>query len=131
RAATPAPDYQESVTEAVVLGACRIAAELGVSAILCSTTSGATPRAMARLRPRMPLIAATSDESVRRPLCLTWGVRLLRVPRTTDTDEPVAAAVEGAVTAGWIQRGELVVIVAGTPIGTPGHTDLVKVHRVA
>src|SRR5262249_40651914 len=70
-------DGMSSTTAAVAEGACKIAAELDAAAILCSTTSGATARAMARLRPRAPLIAATADERVQRQLCLSWGVRSL------------------------------------------------------
>ena len=121
-------EAQATVTEAVAEGACNIAADVNAAAILCSTTSGATARALARLRPRPPLIAATPDDRVRRQLCLTWGIRSLLVPRTTHTDERIAAAVDGALAAGWIRPGDRVVIAAGTGIGTAGHTDLVRVQ---
>ena len=39
-------------------------------------------------------------------------------------------AAELALKTGIAKRGKLVVITAGIPMGTPGSTNVVKVHRV-
>src|SRR5262249_33650953 len=72
-----------TITDAIAQGACEIAADLDAAAILCSTTSGATARALAKMRPAQPLIAATPRAEVRRRLALTWGVETLIVPPGT------------------------------------------------
>jgi pyruvate kinase len=82
------------------------------------------------MRPAQPLIAATPHAGVRRRLALTWGVEALLVPPTTDTDERLAATVEGAVAAGWVKEGDVVVVVSGSPIGAPGKTNLIRVETV-
>lgn len=41
-----------------------------------------------------------------------------------------AASVQGALSAGLIKAGDLVVITAGVPVGVPGTTNLLKVHVV-
>lgn len=120
----------DSITDGISQGVAEIANDLGVAAILCSTTSGHTPRMVSRMRPHMPIIAATANERTHRRLGLVWGVRSLLVPPTTNTDEMLAATVRGALEAGWIQSGQTVVITMGVPVGTPGHTNLIKVQTV-
>jgi pyruvate kinase len=120
----------DSITDGISQGVAEIANDLQVAAILCSTTSGHTPRMVSRLRPRMPIIAATANHRTHRRLGLVWGVRSLLVPPTTNTDEMLAATVKGALEAGWIHPGETVVITSGVPVGTPGHTNLIKVQTV-
>jgi pyruvate kinase len=118
------------ITDAISQGVASVAHDLNVSAILCSTTSGHTARMVSRMRPRVPVIAATANERTYRRLALYWGVQPLLVPPTTNTDEMLAQTVQGALDAGWIQRGQTVVMTAGVPVGTPGHTNLIKVQKV-
>ena len=118
-----------SITDAISQGVAEIAHDLGAAAILCSTTSGYTARMLARMKPRMPIIAATGNPQTYRRLPLVWGVRPLLVEPTTNTDEMLASTVYGALTAGWIQKGDLVVLALGSPIGRPGQTNLIKVQR--
>jgi len=120
----------DSITDAISQGVMEIANDLQVAAILCSTTSGHTARMVSRMRPSMPIIAATADHNTYHRLPLIWGVRPLLVPPTTDTDERLSATVKGACAAGWIHSGETVVITLGAPVGTPGHTNLIKVQKV-
>jgi pyruvate kinase len=120
----------QGITDAISQGVAEVANDLKVAAILCSTTSGHTARMVSRMRPSMPIIAATANEKTYRRLALIWGVRPLLVPPTTNTDEMLAATVQGAVNAGWIQPGQTVVITSGIPVGTPGHTNLIKVQQV-
>jgi pyruvate kinase len=120
----------DSITDAISQGVSQIAHDLEVPAILCSTTSGYTARMVSRMRPRAPIIAATSRLATYRQLALIWGVRPLLVEPTTDTDEMLEVTVAGAVKEGWISPGQTVVITLGVPVGVPGHTNLIKVHRV-
>ena len=119
-----------SITDAISQGVAEIAHDLRVAAILCSTSSGFTARMVARLHPAMPVIAATANLHTYRRLPLLRGVRPLLVPPTANTDEMLAATVHGALQAGWIQPGETVVITSGVPVGTAGHTNLIKVQKV-
>ncbi len=119
-----------SITDAISQGVAEIADDLQASAILCSTTSGFTARMVSRMRPRMQVIAATANPATYRRLPLVWGVRPLLVAPTTSTDEMLAETVQGALSAGWIQPGQTVVITLGAPVGTPGHTNLIKVQKV-
>ena len=123
-------DVARDATEAVAQAACEIAAELEARAIVCSTSSGFTPRMVARYRPSAPIVALSHDERVRRRLSLTWGVQPVASTPIRSTDEMLAAASRAVLEHGVARAGELIVITAGVPVGTPGHTNLIKVHRL-
>jgi pyruvate kinase len=123
-------EVARDATEAVAQAACEIATELGARAIVCSTTSGFTPRVVAKYRPAVPVLALAADERVRRRLTLTWGVTPIASPPIRTTDEMLATAARAAVETGCAQDDDLIVITAGVPVGSPGHTNLIKVHRL-
>ncbi|HEU5317008.1 MAG TPA: pyruvate kinase [Chloroflexota bacterium] len=123
-------DVARDATEAVAQAACEVAAELGACAIVCSTSSGFTPRVVAKYRPDVPIVALAHDARVRRRLSLTWGVDPVASPPIRSTDEMLAAATRTVIDAGVAKLGDVVVITAGVPVGTPGHTNLIKVHRL-
>jgi len=117
-------------TDAISQGTSEIAADLHAAAIIASTTSGHTARMIVRGRPQMPIVGATSSPETYRRLALSWGIYPLLVPATDDTDSRLARAVESALAAGIIRKGDMVVITAGVPSGTPGNTNLIKLQRV-
>ncbi|MDN5347901.1 MAG: pyruvate kinase [Clostridia bacterium] len=121
---------ERTTPEAISHASCAIALELGAAAIITPTTSGSTPRRVAKYRPRAPILAACPDERVLRQLCLVWGVEPLKVRPTSGTDEMVNTAVEAALLSGKVKEGDLVVITAGIPVGVPGTTNLLKVHVI-
>ena len=119
-----------SVTDAIGEAVANIATEQKASAILCSTTSGATARTVSKFRPQTPIIAATTVESAYHQMALYWGVQSILVPFPRDTEAMIAQTVEAATTFGHVHDGETVVITAGTPLGVPGSTNLIKVHVI-
>jgi pyruvate kinase len=119
-----------SVTDAISQVACEIAAELQAKAIITSTTSGQTAQQVASHRPDTPIIAPTPSPTTYRQLALVWGVVPLQVEEFTDTDAMMVTVVEAARGRSLVQNDDLVVITAGVPVGGPGLTNMVKVHRV-
>ncbi|HEY9388830.1 MAG TPA: pyruvate kinase [Mycobacteriales bacterium] len=103
---------------------------LGAGALVCFTQSGDTVRRLARFRSRLPLLAFTPERSVRRQLALTWGVRTFLVPPVRNTDEMVRQVQEVLLSLGLLDRGDQVVIVAGSPPGVPGSTNAMRVWRL-
>ncbi len=124
------PAVARDATEAVAQAACEIASELGAKAIVTTTSSGSTARMVAQYRPSIPLIALAWDPRVRRQLMLTWGVTPVESPPIRSTDHMLTIAAQKVVEVGVAQPGEIVVITAGVPLGVPGNTNLIKVHRV-
>ncbi|HZA41173.1 MAG TPA: pyruvate kinase [Actinomycetota bacterium] len=124
---------EDPVSWAVANAGVLAAENLGVSAILCPTRSGSTPRRVASFRPSMPIIGLTKRSEVIGSLALTWGVVPLAAPAgdpiPKEAREDVARAVDVVKAAGLVAEGELIVVVAGSPGPRAGRTDYVRVVR--
>jgi len=120
-----------TTTDAIGYATVQIATELRAAAIITSTKSGWTARMIAKHRPKTPIVAVATDEQTARILNLVWGVYPVQGHDITTTDEMITTAVEKAQEAGFVRKGDTVVITAGVPVGMSGTTNLIKVHEVA
>ena len=136
RAVEPSMDYRHEIPEAAqnpTIGsamsnaACDIAEALRAAAILVPTFSGATASAVARLRPRRPIVALTHVDWAQRQMALEWGVTPLHIPEAPDVEELWNVSVIAAREAGLVDPGDRVVITAGTAVNIPGSTNVIKV----
>ncbi|ASU78269.1 pyruvate kinase [Actinopolyspora erythraea] len=107
-----------------------IGERLSAKALVAFTQSGDTVRRLARLHTRLPLFAFTPEESVRSQLALTWGTETFLVPSVETTDQMVRQVDQAMMSLGRSGSGDMVVIVAGSPPGTVGSTNLIRVHRL-
>ena len=107
-----------------------IGERLNAKALVAFTQSGDTVRRLARLHTRLPLLAFTPEESVRSQLALTWGTGTRIVAKVDSTDRMIQQVDQAMLAMGRYQPGDLVVIVAGSPPGTVGSTNLIRVHRL-
>lgn len=103
---------------------------LDVSAIITPTESGHTARMISKYRPKAPIVAITSNESVNRQLSLVWGVTPVPQQKGTYYDEMLEIAIDSGLKTGIFKRGDRVIITAGVPVGESGTTNLMKVHVV-
>lgn len=128
-----APDGKNglpNISEVIGMAACRAAESVKAAAILAFTQTGSTAALVSKYRPAQPIIAVTPSQEVRRRLALYAGVHALRVDIEGDTESQILS-VEGAVLdTGWMKKGDLVVITMGSPLSSPGTTNLMKVHRL-
>ncbi|MCK0113821.1 pyruvate kinase [Ornithinimicrobium sp. F0845] len=115
---------------AVTKAAAEIAELLDVSFMVTFTQTGDSARRMARLRRQTPMLAFTPEPATRSQLALTWGVETFLSPYVEHTDEMVMQVDEILIEQRRCAEGELVVIVAGSPPGTPGSTNALRLHRV-
>ncbi len=107
-----------------------IGERLNASALVAFTQSGDTVRRLARLHTRLPLLAFTPEQNVRSQLALTWGTETFLVPSVDSTDRMITQVDNAMLELGRYSRGDQVVIVAGSPPGTIGSTNLIRVHRL-
>ncbi|WP_313756019.1 pyruvate kinase [Tissierella sp.] len=119
-----------STTNAIGKATCTTAMDLEASAIITATSSGYTSKAISKFRPKSPIIAATTTESVMRRLSLVWGVYPVLSPYSNSTDDVIEFSIQSAVNENYVKEGDLVVITAGIPVGTSGSTNLIKVHTI-
>ncbi|NMI01182.1 pyruvate kinase [Pseudonocardia acidicola] len=107
-----------------------IGERLSARALVAFTQSGDTVRRLARLHTRLPLLAFTPTPEVRSQLAMTWGTETFLVDRVESTDAMVRQVDAAMLSLDRFQPGDLVVIVAGSPPGTIGSTNLIRVHRL-
>jgi pyruvate kinase len=105
----------DQITAALTHAASQAAEDVSASAILCCTSRGRTAKAMARFRPEARLLALSPNPRTLNALTLSWGVEPVIVDMYDSTDEIVWYAVERSVNAGLIARGDVVVVLAGSP----------------
>ncbi|MEY3967077.1 MAG: pyruvate kinase, partial [Actinomycetota bacterium] len=115
---------------AVVRAALEIAELLGSKYVCVFTESGDTLRRVSRLRSRVPVLAFTPNEEVRRKLALVWGATTFIAEHVKHTDDMIKQVDELVLASGKCRVGDEVVIVAGSPPGIPGSTNSLRVHRV-
>ncbi len=118
------------ITAATTAAGWRAAVEEDATAIIACTRNGNTARAISRFRPAMPIVAVTPIERTVRQLSLSWGVDTLLVGEATSTDQVVWFAVQAAVHAGYAHLGDVVVVLAGSPIEPEPATDTLRLVRV-
>jgi pyruvate kinase len=127
----PRESLANTPQEAIAAGAVRVAHDLGARALAAYTQSGSTVRSIASHRGVIPLVAFTPDEEVSRQLALVWGVETFVMRAVEGTDDLVEQVNRAMLEMVGCGAGELVVIVAGTPPGRRGGTNMLRVHRLA
>ncbi|WP_084040101.1 pyruvate kinase [Demequina sp. NBRC 110053] len=115
---------------AVTHAAAEIAEVLDIKYIITFTQSGDSALRMARLRPSVPMLAFTPDAKTQKRLALSWGVRAALVDRVDSTDDMVNLVDSYLKKNEMASDGEYVVVVSGTPVGVPGTTNSIFVHKV-
>jgi pyruvate kinase len=111
----------------VAAAAFALARDTGARVIVTATSSGATARAVASLRPPQPVLAVTPHAWVAGALAIVWGVMCAVVPATRTIEETTQTAVDAARRLGLAGAGERAVLTAGTTAGVTGSSDLVRV----
>jgi pyruvate kinase len=122
----PHPSYAEIVADA----AHHAALSASVSAIVVFTASGSSARLVSRYRPDVPIYAFTPRLAVARRLTPVYGVRAILAPDVPSTDEMLSLMDSELIDRGLAHPGDGVIFVAGQPVGRPGTTNLMKLHRV-
>ncbi|WP_460765266.1 pyruvate kinase [Mariniluteicoccus flavus] len=124
-------DWDPHTTGGVIAkAAAEVAERLEAKFLVAFTKSGDTARRLARLRSEIPVLVFTPEESTRKTLTLVWGVESFTIPEVATTDEMVALVDKALVESGRVEVGDKVVIVAGSPVGVPGKTNALRVHKI-
>lgn len=103
---------------AVARAAAEMGDFLGAKFLVAFTQSGDTAKRLSRYRSPIPLLAFTPDPATRSQLTLTWGVETFLGPHVDSTDAMVDQVDELLLKYGRCQKGDVVVITAGSPPGS-------------
>ena len=130
----PAPEFLvdglHPITQAVVDGAGRIAAELDAKLVVVASRTGVTAIARSKRRGAVPTVGVSDEPATLRQMALYWGVTpLAAVVATADTGGLLEHVCEWGLAAGRLRRGDRILLVAGTGFGAGGH-NMALVHEV-
>lgn len=117
------------VPSSVAMASIRTAYSANAKAIFAFSTTGSTVALLSRFRPEMPILALTCTPKVYHQLALCWGV----VPVLSSVENSMEAyqiLSSFALEQGYVKKGDLVVITAGTPFGSPGTTNMMIVNTI-
>ncbi len=126
----PARSGDLQINEAIAEAICHAAEELKLKVVAVFTESGSSAGLVSKYRPRAPIVAFSPMQETRRRLSLYWGVLPRSMGRVHDIDKLAAAAEERLLEEKLVKRGDIVGVVAGTPLGTTGSTNLMRLLRI-
>lgn len=122
----PRLDVAETICEAIG----HAAEALRMKVIAVFTDSGFTARLISKYRPRPPIIAFSPNQETRRQLSLLWGVIPRTIGRVHNIEDLARRAEKRLLEEQLVRPGDVVGIVAGTPLGSPGTTNFMKLHTI-
>jgi pyruvate kinase len=115
---------------AVMHAAVELAQDVDAVALIVPTATGGAPRACAKYRSRLPIVALAHDRRVADQITLEWGVYCFTMSVADSVDEMIEGALIAARDAAGLPSGARVVLTAGRQTGTPGATNLIMVREI-
>jgi len=85
---------------------------------------------MARLRPRIPMMAFAADPAIRRRMAVSWGVQSTIVEHVPHTDRMFIQVDDFFLSHGLAKVGDKVVVISGSPPGIIGSTNDIRIHKI-
>ena len=116
-----------TIGNAMSNAACDLAEALGAAALLVPTFTGRTASAVARLRPRRPILGLTHKRWSVQQMAIEWGVTPMWIPEAQNVEDLWSRSIDAAKSTGLVEAGDTVVITAGTAVNIPGSTNVIKV----
>ncbi len=125
------PEWKEKqVIESLAYSCVMLAENVDAKVISTITHSGSTARRIAKFRPRVPIVAFTESDEVRKQLGMVWGVQPIKIDEIFDTDKSVKLMEEHLKDHGLVNKGDRAIIATGMPIAKKGRTNMVKVSTI-
>ncbi|SCA58423.1 Pyruvate kinase [Chlamydiales bacterium SCGC AB-751-O23] len=120
----------QDVPSSVTVSAVKTAYNSGAKAIFAFTTSGTTARLLSRLRPSANILTLTSNEKLFHQLAFNWGVVPFHRKKCKDMGNAQSTLTDIALDLGYVEYGDLVIVVAGSPFGIKGTTNTMIVESI-
>ncbi len=121
---------QFNIAETAAELICHASEELNMKVIAVFTETGSTGRLISKHRPRPPIIAFSTIQETRRRLSLYWGVVPRTISQVKSIEDLVRTAEKRLLEEKLVQNGDIVGIVAGTPLFVGGTTNFMKFHVI-
>jgi len=125
---------ESSVVSSLCDTADELADEIGAKAIITFTDSGRTALLLSKYRTSVPIIAITDTKTIAQRMTLYRGVWPVLATRPfkqlPGLRDMLKEAQDQALELKLVKKGDMVVIIAGIPIGIKGSTNMIRVHRL-
>jgi len=118
------------IDQSIAMATLFTAFHLKVKAIASLTDSGSTALWMSRHNCGCPIFAITPKVGTQRRMALLRNVTSLFLEQSSDRDEVLRAAEDLLLAQSHVQRGDLIVLTIGEPMGKSGGTNTMKIVRV-
>ena len=118
------------IDQSVAMATLFTAFHLQVKAIASLTQSGSTALWMSRHNCGCPIYALTPEVSSQRRMALYRNVFPLYLEQSQERDAVLRAAENLLLSKGQVERGDLIVLTIGEPMGKAGGTNAMKIVRV-
>src|SRR4029453_13616209 len=117
-----------TAADAIAAAAHPVADTLQLACIICYTATGSTALRVARERPGLPVIGLSPVLGAAGQLALGGGGHCVLTGDPENQAAMVRKACRIAFDEGFARAGEGVIIVAGVPLGSPGTTNMARLH---
>ena len=118
-----------SVAETICEATAHAAEDLDLRGIAIFTETGATAIKLSKYQPAAPIYAFSSVEVTINRLNLLWGTIPIHCAKVQTTEAMVELAETLLEQNGYVKKGEVVAIVAGTGTKT-GSTNFLRLHKL-
>jgi pyruvate kinase len=118
------------VTSSIAFAAVHTAYNAQAKAIFMFTASGLSARLISRLRPKIPIIAMTSNIKVYHQLSVNWGIIPIYAENITDPDICFEKIKDFALEHSYVTYGDLIVMITGNPFAVAGTTNTMLVKSI-
>jgi hypothetical protein len=107
-----------------------VAEDVKATAIITVTISGFTARSLSSFKPGCPIVACSISARTACQMNLLFDVQPLIIPQEDKADMLFDSAISAAKKAGYVKKGDNVVLTAGVPLGVAGNTNMIRVTEV-
>lgn len=118
------------MTSIISFNAVSTAYQTKASAILVFTKSGYTARMISKLRPGLKIHAFTTEITSFHQLSMNWGVIPHLLEERNDFEELLKYSLDTCIKEKILSTGDIVVVVAGLPLGKSGTTNSIRVEML-
>jgi len=118
------------IDQSIAYGALFTAYHLRVKAIVALTESGSTALWMSRHSIDVPIFAITPNLSTQRKAAFLRNVRALELAAVHDREASLKAVQDLLLEKGLVQKGDMIVLTWGEPMGQIGGTNALKIMKI-
>jgi len=117
-------------TSALAHGVTTIIHDIRAKYVVTWSQFGGGARYLSMNRPTIPILSFSSNPDALRRMNALFAVQPFHMPQPKDIESFIQLVDSLLLQNEWAAPGDPIVIVAGEPIGTPGVTNMVRVHYV-